>query len=438
MNRERSRRLANLATVFGVAAWLLAWGWAGRGSSQTQPEEQPLPGRVVIDVDAPERALYRIAVPNLLGAGNLGAQGSDVIRNDLMLSSLFQVLDSRSFLANLEQEGLGIVKTPWSSVGAQGVVKGQITQSGTSIGVEMRLFEIARGESPILSKRYSGEVGQLRAFMHDFANEILRVLTGQAGAFGTRLTFARKIGPGRKDIYVSDFDGNNMFRASSGKGNAMLPSFGAVGGVWYTMVTPSGSFITNTKNREKPVISGSGLNVGPMICNGRVFFSSSRDGNSEIYSANLDGSGATRLTRDPGIDVSPSCGPGGKIAFVSSRHGGPQIFTMNSDGSAVTRVTYKGSYNQTPAFCSDPNNPLIAFTARDGNGFDILTINLKTGAYTRLTQGQGTNQDPAFSPDCRMIAFASSRGGIFITNPEGLNQNKVVSGSVSTVRWSGR
>jgi TolB protein len=438
MNRERSRRLASLATGFGIAAWLVAWGWAGRGASQQQGEDQPLPGRVVIDVDAPERALYRIAIPNLLGAGNLGAQGADVIRNDLMLSSLFQVLDSRSFLANLEQEGLGIVKTPWSSVGAQGVVKGQVTQSGQSIGVEMRLFEIARGESPILSKSYRGDVGQLRSFMHDFANEILRVLTGQAGAFGTRLTFARKVGPGRKDIYVADFDGNNMFRASTGRGNAMLPSFGAVGGVWYTMVTPSGSFITNTKNREKPVISGSGLNVGPMICNGRVFFSSSRDGNSEIYSANLDGSGATRLTRDPGIDVSPACGPGGKIAFVSSRHGGPQIFTMNSDGSNVTRVTYKGSYNQTPAFCSDPNNPLIAFTARDGNGFDIVTINLKSGEYKRLTQGQGTNQDPAFSPDCRMVAFASSRGGIFITNPDGLNQNKVISGAISTVRWSGR
>jgi TolB protein len=435
MKRERSRRLAGLATFVGTAAWLLAWGWAGRGASQ-QGEEQPLPGRVVIDVDAPERALYRIAIPNLLGGGNLGGQGSDVIRNDLMLSSLFQVLDSRSFLANLEQEGLTINKTAWSSVGAQGIVKGQITQSGQTIAVEMRLFELARGETPILSKSYRGEVGQLRGFMHDFANEILRILTGQAGAFGTKLTFARKIGPGRKDIYVSDFDGNNMFRASSGKGNAMLPSFGQTGGVWYTMVTPSGSFITNTKNREKPVISGSGLNVGPMICNGRVYFSSSRDGNSEIYSANIDGGGPTRLTRDPGIDVSPSCGPGGKIAFVSSRHGGPQIFTMNGDGSNVQRVTYKGSYNQTPAFCSDPNNPVIAFTARDGAGFDIVTINLKSGEYKRLTQGQGTNQDPAFSPDCRMVAFASSRGGIFISNPEGLNQNKVVSGAISTVRWS--
>jgi TolB protein len=166
-----------------------------------------------------------------------------------------------------------------------------------------------------------------------------------------------------------------------------------------------------------------------------VVFSSSRDGNSEIYSAALDGTNLRRLTRDPGIDVSPACGPGGRIAFVSSRHGGPQIFVMNSDGSGVQRVTYKGSYNQTPAFCPDPNKPLIAFTARDGGGFDIVTINLKTGVYTRLTQGQGINQDPAFSPDCRMVAFASSRGGIFISNPEGLNQNKVLSGALSTVRW---
>jgi TolB protein len=216
----------------------------------------------------------------------------------------------------------------------------------------------------------------------------------------------------------------------------MLPSFGQTGGVWYSMVTPNGSYITNTKNREKPVISGSGLNVGPVICNGRLYFSSSRDGNSEIYTASLEGTDLRRLTRDPNIDVSPACGPNGKIAFVSSRHGGPQIFVMESDGSGVQRVTYKGSYNQTPAFCSDPQIPLIAFTARDGNGFDIVTINLKTGEYKRLTQGQGSNQDPAFSPDCRMIAFASSRGGVFITNPDGLNQNKVITGSISTVRWS--
>src|SRR5262249_17986503 len=155
---------------------------------------------------------------------------------------------------------------------------------------DMRLYELAKGDAPILSKSYRGEAKQLRGFMHDFANEVLRVLTGTAGVFGTHLAYARKGGPGRKDIYAADFDGHNEFPASSGKGNAMLLGFGQTGGVWYSKLTETGAYITNTKSREQPVIRSSGLNTGPVICNGRVYFSSSRDGNNEIYSAALDGS----------------------------------------------------------------------------------------------------------------------------------------------------
>ncbi len=434
MTQSRESRLTNVTACLCGLLLAAAWVWPDRGASQGAPaKDDPLPTRVVIDVDSPERALYRIAVPNLLGAGNLGAQGADVVRNDLTLSSLFQVLDSRSFLANLEAEGLNIQKAPWSSVGAQGIVKGKLTQNGQHIELEMRFFELARGEAPSLGRVYHGDVGQLRSYMHDFANEILRLLTGKAGVFGTHLVYARKVGPGRKDIYVSEFDGHSEYRVSSGRGNAMLPAFGA--SVWYSMLTDYGAYLTNSKSQEKPVVSGNGLNMGPSVCNGRVYFSSTRDGNSEIYSAALDGSDQRRLTNNPAIDVSPACGPGGKVAFVSARHGGPQIFVMDGNGGGVQRLTYKGSHNQTPAWCMDPSMSLLAFSARDGSGFDIVTLNLKTGEYKRLTQGQGVNQDPAFSPDCRMVAFASSRGGIFISNPDGLNQIKVLNGTLSTVRW---
>jgi TolB protein len=426
--QTHSTRLFALS-LLALALWFV-------NSSKAHADEEELPGRVVIDVDSPERALYRIAVPSLFGgSGDLGASGGEVLRNDFRLSSLFQVLDPRSFIEK-PAAGMSLDKNAWSSVGAQGIVKGQITQAGSAITVEMRLYELARGETPVLAKTYRGDTSQLRAFMHDFANEVLRVLTGKAGAFGTHLVFARKVGPARKDIYVADFDGNHLFRASSGKGNAMLPAFGHTGGVWFSKLTDTGAFVTNTKSREKPVISSKiGMNMGPTLCNGRVYFSSTRDGNSEVYSSALDGTDQRRLTRDPGIDVSPSCGPGGKIAFVSSRHGGPQIFVMDADGGNPKRVTYRGNHNQTPSFCPDPKNPVIAFTARDGGGFDIVTVNLNTGEYKRLTQGQGINQDPTFSPDCRMIAFASSRGGIFIMSPDGLNQTKVLSGPLSTVRW---
>jgi TolB protein len=270
--------------------------------------------------------------------------------------------------------------------------------------------------------------------MHDFANRVLKELTGTAGSFGTRLTFARRKGRGRKDVYVASFDGHDVGRVSSGKGIAMLPDFGP-GGIWYSKMTPTGMFITRTGTGEKPLIQGNGLNMAPTACNGRIYFTSSRTGNSEIYSARPDGSGIKRITHHRAIDVSPSCGPGGQIAFVSNRHGSPQIFVMDGSGGNIRRVTYKGNHNQTPSWCTNGEDPLIAFTGVSG-GTDIFTVNIETQEYTRLTQGQGTNKDPAFSPDCRMVAFYSSRGGIYISSPKGLNQNKVIPGHAETIRWS--
>jgi TolB protein len=405
--------------------------------SQEAPAEasEPLPERgVVIEIDSPERSLYKIAVPNLRGANTaLGASGAEVLRNDLTLVSLFQVLDARSFLANLEQEGLNITPGPWSAVGAQGVIKGEIRGSGGSLEVEMRLYELARGTTATLTRTYRGGQGELRGFMHQFANEVLRQLTGTAGAFDSRLAFARRAGPGRKDVYVADWDGHDVGRVSDGNGVNMLPSFGP-GGIWYSKLTETGMFITHSNAGGRRIIDGDGLNMGPTVCNGRVYFTSTRDGNSEIYSASTSGGDVRRITRHPAIDVSPACGPGGNLAFVSTRHGSPQIFTMSADGSGVRRVTFRGEHNQTPSWCQRGDQNLLAFTGRSG-GMDVFTVNVATGQYTRLTQGQGSNKDPAFSPDCRMVAFASSRGGIFVSNPEGANQNQVIRGAAETLRW---
>ncbi len=444
MTRRLPSRLASLlAFVALLVVALPVLGQQGGASSGTAgqatspgapPGDQALPDRgVVIDIDSPERALYKIAVPNLRGSSTMGASAAEVLRNDFTLVSLFQVLDARSFIANLDQEGLSIVPNAWTSVGAQGVIKGEIRGSGSSLTVEMRLYQLAQGGAPTLVRSYHGGPGQVRGFMHEFANEVVRVLTGTASSFGTRITFARRHGPGRKDVYVADFDGHDVGRVSSGHGVNMLPAFGP-GGIWYSKLTPMGMFITRTGMNEHPIIHGNGLNMGPSFCNGRIYFTSTRDGNSEIYSARADGSDVRRITHDPAIDVSPACGPGGQIAFVSNRQGGPQIFVMDGSGGNVHRVTFRGEYNQTPAWCPDPHQQLIAFTGRDG-GMDVFTLNLATGEYTRLTQGQGVNKDPAFSPDCRMVAFWSSRGGIYVSNPEGLNQHRIIPGAAETLRW---
>jgi len=405
-------------------------------SGAAQPAEAPLPGRgVVVNIDSPERALYRIAVPDLAGQPSASADdGAPVLLSDFTLVGLFDVIDPRSYLNDPADGPLGVTRLPWSQIGAQGVVKGRVRPVGAELAVELRFYDLARGTAPVVSRHYQGSARALRGFMHAFASDVVKALTGEAAPFGTKLAFSRRLGPGEKAVYTADFDGHGLERISHEGGINMLPAFGP-GGIWFSHLTKTGMFVTRAGLRGRPVLSGGGMTMGAIFCDGRVFFTSTRDGNSEIYSALPDGSDVRRLTNSPGIDVSPACGPKGRIAFVSTRHGSPQIFIMQPDGTNVQRVTYRGSYNQTPVFCPDPKRSLIAFTGRDET-MDIFTVDLETQQYTRITQGQGSNKDPAFSPDCRMIAFYSTRGGIYIASPDGMSQHLVLKGPAETLRWS--
>jgi Tol biopolymer transport system component len=81
----------------------------------------------------------------------------------------------------------------------------------------------------------------------------------------------------------------------------------------------------------------------------KIAFDSTRDGDSEIFSMNADGSGQTQLTFDPALDSTPAWSPDGtKIAFVSTRSGARQIYVMNAGGSAQTRVTNSNDFESLP------------------------------------------------------------------------------------------
>jgi TolB protein len=422
---------AALALVFSIVPFQVS------GQPQPPGDEPALPENVVVDVDAIESQVFRIGIPDLMGPTEHGSAGGEILRRDFTLMPGYTVIGPRQLRHDVASEGMGMDAGQWGRLQANGVIKGQVTATGNQLSVEMRFFQLSRGSSPALTKSYSGAASDLRKWMHDFGNEVLRTITGEAGPFGTHITWAERVGPGRKDVKCGAMDGHGAMRITNGRGVAMLPAFGPNNTIWFTRLTPAGMFITKTGTHGRPIIQGNGLNMAPSICGDRVYFVSSRDGNSEIYSAALDGSGVRRLTNDRAIDVSPTCGPGGKVAFVSARHGTPQIWVMNADGSGQRRVTYRGNHNQTPAFCPDPRKPLLAFTGRD-HTLDIFTVNLSTNEYTRVTQGQGMNKDPAWSPDCRIVAFTSDRRGapgIYLASPQGFNQNRVIEGAAETIRW---
>ena len=154
----------------------------------------------------------------------------------------------------------------------------------------------------------------------------------------------------------------------------------------------------------------------------KIAFSSTRDGDSEIYVMDSDGSNQVRLTNDPARDYDPSWSlDGERIAFVSNRNRGmEQIFVMDSDGQNVTGLTAERTHQQ-PAW--SPDGEKIAYVRNQG-GRQVWVMDADGGNQKRLTQ-MGKNELPTWSPDGSRIAFVSTRdrvSRIYIMDENGDNQ----------------
>ncbi|ODT58562.1 hypothetical protein ABS71_18865 [bacterium SCN 62-11] len=86
------------------------------------------------------------------------------------------------------------------------------------------------------------------------------------------------------------------------------------------------------------VAESEGWNAAPCTDGKTLVFMSSRDGNPEIYSLNLDSKKLRRLTEDPAYDTTPQL-KGQRILFQSNRDGVQRLYSMNLDGSELTPVT---------------------------------------------------------------------------------------------------
>ncbi len=276
------------------------------------------------------------------------------------------------------------------------------------------------------TRTYRGQ--DFASFLHEFADDVVESLTGRRAAFASRLVFGRRIARGRKDIFVADADGRGLTRVSSGHGIATLPAFGPEG-VFYSVATPTGVFITRSGTADAPIVGGHNTNMGARFCGGRLYFASSREGNTDIYSVRPDGSDEQRLTANPAIDVSPACAPDGGIAFVSNRRGTPQIFLAKAGESALEQLTHGELEAQTPALCGR----WLAYT-EVGGGMRVMVLDRRTGVVTRVSAERGENKDPAFSPDCRMIAWSTSRG-IVVARRDGHLPRVVLPGGAEAIRW---
>ena len=171
--------------------------------------------------------------------------------------------------------------------------------------------------------------------------------------------------------------------------------------------------------RKRP--PGGGTVQGPFIA-----FTSSRDGNNEIYKMNEDGSNQTNLTNNAASDTQAAVSPDGtKIAFVRKDNEATdtkeEIYVMNADGSNQRQITKNPAYDATPAW--SPDGTHIAFsTNRDGN-VEVYIMDADTGDnQENVTKNPAYDGQPSFQPDGSTIAFTTDRDGnneIYIVDTHG-------------------
>ena len=141
---------------------------------------------------------------------------------------------------------------------------------------------------------------------------------------------------------------------------------------------------------------------------GKIAFVSARDGNPEIYSVNVDGTGVERLTYAPESDDEPAWSPDGqRIAFVSARSGSEEIYVMNADGSNVVQLTVSASFSRSPTW--SPDGTKIAYSTLSNGSMNLWVIGANVGGPgpTLLFEAPGWDAQPAWSPDGARLALVS-------------------------------
>jgi TolB protein len=165
----------------------------------------------------------------------------------------------------------------------------------------------------------------------------------------------------------------------------------------------------------------------------KVLFYSNRDGNTQIYAVNQDGSNIENLSNTSTDDLIPVCSPdGNKIAYES---GSRDIFIMDLNGNSKIQITNNNRYNHSPLWSPDGNKIIFcSYAINDLNDRKFHIINLITMAEIIINKALYTY---TWSPDSKKIAYAEN-SQIYTMDPDGTNIVSLfdIGLTIDTIKWS--
>lgn len=378
---------------------------------------------------------------------NLSANVSSIVAADLQRSGKFAPIDKNKLIGQ-PQDLEDVNYKLWRVASIDHLVIGKVNViQANQYEISFRLLDVFKG-TQVLGYQFAANDHTLRSVSHHISDLIYEKITGQAGAFDTKIAYVtaqRKQGtqPSYK-LQVADTDGYSPQTVLSSTQPMMSPSWSPDGSklayVSFEKRKPE-IYIQNLYSQERIKVSSfEGINGAPAWSpdGKKLALTLSKSGNPDIYILDVVTKKLRQVTRHWGIDTEPSWMPDGKaLVFTSSRTGKPQIYRIPVNGGRPKRLTYEGKYNASAEVSSDGRT--MVFVQGEGNIFKIATLDLQSGFTQTLTKGP-LDESPSFAPNGTIILYATSdkhRGVLAAVSTDGRFKQKLVlsEGDVREPTW---
>ncbi len=362
-----------------------------------------------------------IAITQIFGSdadtSRYGNTIRDIISNNLTNSGLFYTVNEDLYI---QSDNL-VEKVPrfedWKLIKAQFLLSADVNRSDEGdIKLRMRLYDVFNGTEIEKLLLTIPDESLIRRVGHKVSDIVYQRITGEKGYFDTRIVYVSEVGPldqRIKRLAIMDQDGHldsHQF-LTDGKNLVLTPRFApnnqTITYMEYKNNLPR-VYIYNLLTGEREIVGDfPGMTFAPRFSPDSqsvvMSFSDPNTANSEIYLMDLNTRSLSRLTKDSGIDTSPSFSPdGNRIVFNSDRGGSPQLFIMDKDGKNMKRISKGNGVYGNPVW--SPRGDLIAFVKNIKPNFYIGVMDTN-GDNERIIVQDFSLESPAWSPNGRYLIF---------------------------------
>jgi len=371
-------------------------------------------GELFLEITKGSEDPYKVAIIPFEGNTRVSKQLNSIVRNDLIRTGEFSILDEELLLP-VKIINDELIYSDWKLLGMDYLVTGIITKANNSLDINYEIYDVHK-KRKVRSSKVFGIPNQIRQLGHYTSDGIYESITGIKGIAATRILYVNEIKDSQLTptyrLMLADSDGANEKILLSSSEPIISPSWSPDGkSVAYV------SFETGmakvyiqeiASGKREAVLSKETQISSPSWSPDGKYLSLTlyQDGNAEIYILRLRDRTLTRMTNQFAIDTESSWSPkGNKILFTSGRSGSPQIYELDLRklNPKAKRVSFEGTYNAKASYL--PNEEGIIFVHRSNDGLFHIALKYKKENFIRVLTEAKMDESPSVAPNGNMVIY---------------------------------